>query len=548
MYFTSSILCMVAMAYARRVVHDWDIGYVESSRGLDQPAKRGVGVNGQFPLPVVEAEIGDVLVLNVHNSLDMPTSLHAHGIFQYGTNYYDGVTMTTECGIAPGASFTYEIPLDQSGTYWIHGHTNEQNYDGLRTPLVVYDRNDPYPADCEYLFAMEDWWPLTFNETYPLLTEPNPVVGLFDSPPGLLINGHPAGLTAPILFEAGKTYRIRLVAMMALPLIEFAIDDHQLQIIEVDGVLTKPYMVDVVRLAPAERVSVLVTAKETKRLNYQYHITMFGDYLPPIEGIFPSVFNGTVVYDIDAPSYVADSIPTGFLDELAIESLEDKPAFVPDHSLYFNATSGFGPDGSTFESFNQKSFVNPLVPAIFSALTTGDMAINPITYGPQTNAHVLKFGEVVEMLLWSPTNLPHPLHLHGHTFQIIEKGFTNDTTGELRRFVPAQNSPLMRDTIFVPQEEYAVVRFKADNPGVWNFHCHFDWHMGMGLNMVFVEAPELMQKSLVVPDSVTEQCRLQGISTQGNAAISNSYNFAAAPNLPYLLVNDPLATAASASS
>ncbi|KAJ2801888.1 ferroxidase fet3 [Coemansia guatemalensis] len=530
-----------ATAQAKNVVENWDITYVTTNRGLNQPAKRGIGVNGQFPLPIVEAEIGDTLVLNIRNSLDTPTSLHTHGITQRGTNYYDGAPFVNECGIAPGSNFTYEIPPMQSGSYWIHGHTSLQNYDGLRTPFIIRDPNDPYHADKEYLFAVEDWWPNTFEEIFPLLTSSDPNIDLFANPPGALINGVSGNLTEPIAFEPGKTYRIRLISMMSLPLWEFAIDNHQLQVIEVDGVLTKPKTVDVVRLAPAQRVSVLVTAKSNADMNYQYHIIMFGDFLPEIAGVFPSVFNGTVVYNDQAPMFVADTIPSAFLDEISMESLNYKPAFVPDHSIYLNASSGFTQDGSNFESFNLVTYEDPLVPAIFSALTTGDMALNPITYGPRTNSHVLKYGEIVEMLLWSATDLPHPLHLHGHTFQLIERGFTNDTTGELRNIVPLTNfSPLMRDTIFVPQGEYAVVRFKADNPGVWNMHCHFDWHMGMGLNMLFIEAPEQMRQVIRVPQSVIDQCVAQGIPTSGNAAGNNAYNYDAAPDLFYLLLDNPL--------
>ncbi|KAJ1728911.1 ferroxidase fet3 [Coemansia biformis] len=538
MHISSVLLLAAGFAHARRVVQNWDITYVTTNRGLPQPAKRGVGVNGAFPLPVVEAELGDTLVLNVHNSLDQPTSLHAHGIFQRGTNYYDGVPLVTECGIAPGSNFSYEIPLKQAGTYWIHGHSREQNYDGLRTPLVIRDPKDSRRTDGEFLFAVEDWWPNTFQEVYPILTAANPTVSLFANPPHALINGVNANNTQSLQFTPGKTYRIRLVSMMSLPLWEFTIDGHEMQIVEVDGVRTKPSTVNVVRMSPAQRISVLVTAKESTSMNYQYHVTMFGDYLPAIAGVFPSVYNGTVVYSQGAPTFVPTEIATGFLDEIGMQSREYTPALVPDRSIYLNTTVGFMADGSTFESFNLVTYRDPLVPSVFSALTTGDMAINPITYGPQTNAHVFKYKEVIEMLLWNADTLPHVMHLHGHTFQIIERGFTNDTTGVLRnRVAQTGYSPLQRDTVFVPKKEYAVVRFRADNPGVWLMHCHFDWHMGMGMNMLFVEAPEMMPQVLKVPSRIADQCSAQGIPMQGNAAGNNAYNVSAAPNLPFLIAN-----------
>ncbi|KAJ2159291.1 ferroxidase fet3 [Coemansia sp. RSA 552] len=546
MWLIKFLSLLLPLVQARTVVHDWNITYVTTNRGLDQPARRGIGVNNQLPLPVVEAEIGDTLVLNVFNSLDVPTSLHAHGIFQRGTNYYDGVAMVNSCPIAPGSRFTYEIPLEQSGTYWIHGHTDEQNFDGLRTPLVVHDRNDPYPADQEYLFAVDDWWPINIHESLELLRKPGGLGTPFIYPPQTLINGYFGNLTSPMEFEPGRTYRIRLVSMMSLPLWEFAIDDHELQIIEVDGVLTKPKRVDVVRLAPAQRVSVLVTAKESRSMNYQYHITVLDDYVLPIPGVYPAQFDGAVVYHPDAPVDIVDYIPSEPFDDLGLESLEYEPALFPDRSLFLNLTYGFTKEEVPAETINLVTYRDSLVPTIFSALTTSERAINPITYGPQTNAHIVKYGEVVEMLLWSPTLVPHPMHLHGYVFQVIERGFTNDTTGAYRRRAPSTDfSPLKRDSIHVPQEEYAIVRFRADNPGVWNFHCHIDWHMGMGLNMVFVVGPREMQETLRVPQSVYEQCEVQGIGTSGNAAGHyDTYNYDSAPQLPYLEAGLPAAAAA----
>ncbi|KAJ2796324.1 ferroxidase fet3, partial [Coemansia helicoidea] len=435
MRFSTALLAVAALAHAKRVVENWDITYVTTNRGLPQPAKRGVGVNGALPLPVVEAEVGDTLVLNVHNSLDVRTSLHAHGILQRGTTYFDGVPFVSDCGIAPGTNFTYEIALDQPGTFWIHGHSKEQNYDGLRTPLIVRDPADACAFDGEFVFAVEDWWPQTFDEILPVLIGPDATTSPFAQPPRALINGVDANSTGNLEFAPGATYCIRLVSMMSFPLFEFAIDEHQLLIVEVDGVRTKPFAVDSVRLAPAQRIAVMVTAKSTTASNYQYHITMFGDYLPPIAGIFPSVYNGTVVYSSDAPTAVPATIATGFLDEISIESLNGPPALVPDRAVFLNTTVGFMADRSAHESFNLVTYRDPLVPSVYSALTTGGRAINPITYGPQTNAHVFRLGEVVELLLWNPDTLPHVMHIHGHTFQFAERGYTNDTTGALRNQV-----------------------------------------------------------------------------------------------------------------
>ncbi|KAJ2081128.1 ferroxidase fet3 [Coemansia sp. S142-1] len=96
---------------------------------------------------------------------------------------------------------------------------------------------------------------------------------------------------------------------------------------------------------------------------------------------------------------------------------------------------------------------------------------------------------------------------------------------------------MMRDTVMVYSGEYVIVRFKADNPGAWIMHCHFDWHIGQGLNMLFISAPQLMQKTLSVPKSVVDQCARQGIPVSGNVVGHNSFNIDGAPKPPELIIN-----------
>ncbi|ORX66576.1 hypothetical protein DL89DRAFT_270114 [Linderina pennispora] len=495
MSLINCILLFAAAVQAKRVVHNWDITYLNTSRGLDQAPKRGITVNGKFPLPIVEAEVGDLLVLNVHNSLDVPTSLHAHGIYQHGTNYYDGVGMFTECSIAPGSNFTYEIPLKQSGTHWIHGHTAEQNFDGLRTPLIIRDPRERWDYDDEYLFVLEDWSPWTMQQSMDFLLKPN-LAGLpLNPPPHGLINGVNGTLTKPIKFEPGKTYRIRLLPMTSFPNLEFVIDDHDLILYEIDGVRTKPKTLKTIRVTPGQRASVLVKAKRSRSNNYSYHVTMNSPGTPVLAGALPFTFNGTVEYDPKAPLAPTTVIPSEEFDELTAESLDYLPALQTDRSLFMNATWGFTPDVVLYDTFDYVEFRAPKVPTLFSALTMGDKAKNPLVYGPQTNARVLKYNEVIEIVLFTMAS---------------------------RLFAA--------DTVFLGPFQYVVIRFRADNPGVWLFHCHMDWH-SPNLRSVFVSAPDVMQRTLRVPQS--------GIPTSGNVVGRNDYNIDGAPILPALLASPP---------
>ncbi|KAI8323189.1 hypothetical protein GQ54DRAFT_286729 [Martensiomyces pterosporus] len=530
-----ALVLFAEFAAAVRVVHSWDITYVSTARGLDQPPRRGIGVNGELPLPQVVATRGDTLVLNVHNSLDVPTSLHAHGIFQNGTVYYDGAGMTTECGIAPGGNFTYEIPLKQSGTFWIHSHVREQQSDGLRTSLIVYDPEEPYKYDSEHVFVLEDWLPSSFPDVMQVLDKSGPG-GIQSVPPSkFLINGVSGNLTKPIQFEPGKVYRIRLIGIQALFTAEFRIDDHDLEIIEIDGVATKPKATDAVLVAPGQRVSILVRAKNDARYSYLYRIRVFADFIPPLPGYNPAAFSNRIEYGHNTPLKAIAAQPSKPVNDLHLEPLDEEPELIPDRVIFLNLNAGQSIYNAPAMYINYRVYAPPLVPSIFSALSMGSMARNPIIYGPQTNAHVLKHMEVVELLLWGPGKVPHPMHLHGHNFQIIERGFTNDTDGSFRKMPAPGRAPSRRDTVVVAQGEYAVIRFRADNPGIWHFHCHIDLHMALGINMIFVEAPDVLQKILTVPDSVVEQCRLQNITYYGNAAGKMGYNYDGAPDAPDVL-------------
>lgn len=71
-----------------------------------------IGINGQWPIPRIEATVGDRVVVNLHNNLgNQSTSLHFHGLFMNGTNEMDGVVGVTQCGIPPGSSFTYDFTV-----------------------------------------------------------------------------------------------------------------------------------------------------------------------------------------------------------------------------------------------------------------------------------------------------------------------------------------------------------------------------------------------------------------------------------------------------
>jgi iron transport multicopper oxidase len=87
---------------ARTVHLTFDLDWVTvAPDGFNRPA---IGINGQWPCPQIDVDVGDELWIDVHNRLGNETSsLHFHGILQIGSNQMDGPAMVTQCPIPPGS-------------------------------------------------------------------------------------------------------------------------------------------------------------------------------------------------------------------------------------------------------------------------------------------------------------------------------------------------------------------------------------------------------------------------------------------------------------
>uniref|UniRef100_A0A0A9DMQ3 LAC1 n=1 Tax=Arundo donax TaxID=35708 RepID=A0A0A9DMQ3_ARUDO len=135
----------------------------------------------------------------------------------------------------------------------------------------------------------------------------------------------------------------------------------------------------------------------------------------------------------------------------------------------------------------QTSLLGAHVNAV-SGVYTADFPDGPPPSGTPmavgTKVKKLKYNSVVEIVLQNPTAVPmenHPIHLHGFNFFVLAQGMGNFTPGVGYNLV----DPVARNTIAVPGGGWAVIRFVANNPGMWFFHCHLDPHVPMGLGMVF---------------------------------------------------------------
>jgi iron transport multicopper oxidase len=129
---------------------------------------------------------------------------------------------------------------------------------------------------------------------------------------------------------------------------------------------------------------------------------------------------------------------------------------------------------------------------------------------------VVKYGDVIDIVINNKDAAVHPFHLHGHHFQVLKRPASGTGVWPGLARANLNPTPPWRDTVSVMANSYAVLRFKANNPGVYLFHCHIEWHVEMGLTATIIEAPERLRGAKIPPDHI-EACKALGIPYQGNA-------------------------------
>ncbi|KAF8707045.1 hypothetical protein AX14_013719 [Amanita brunnescens Koide BX004] len=440
----------------------------------------GTAASASFPAPLIVGTKGGQFRLNVINSLNdttmlTTTSIHWHGIFQKGTPWDDGPSGVSQCPIIPGDSFLYDFSVpDQAGSFWYHAHHGTQYCDGLRGPLVIYDPNDPlqhlYDIDNEgTVITLADWY------HYPSLSAP--VIPVSNA---TLINGigrysgGPSSPLAVVNVQPNKRYRIRLFSISCDPNYVFSIGSHNMTIIEADGVSTNPLTVDSIQIYSSQRYSFVL---ETNQPVGNYWIRA-----DPNVGItgFANGINSAILRYAGAP--VADPTTNNTtiinsLNEASLSPLQDpgapgKPfSGGADINFHFNITFN-----STRFFINNISFVPPTVPVLLQILSGAKTAQELL---PPGSVFVLPRHKSVEVsIAGGAPGFPHPFHLHGQTFDVVRSAGSSSYN---------YANPVRRDTVSTGSSgDNVTFRFSTDNPGPWFLHCHIDWHLKIGLAIVFV--------------------------------------------------------------
>ncbi|XP_058099504.1 laccase-7-like [Magnolia sinica] len=489
-----------------------------------------VAVNGQLPGPTISVHEGDTVVVHVINESPYNMTIHWHGIFQQLTGWADGPVYVTQCPILPGNSYTYRFNIiKQEGTLWWHAHVS-----WLRTTvygaLIIHPREHrSYPfikPNREFPIILGEWWNANVVNLEAESRLPGAAVNVSDA---YTINGRPGDLyqcannnTYTIEVVHGKTYLLRIINAALNNELFFMIAGHNLTVVGIDALYTDPYTTDVVVLAPGQTTDVLLVANATPGSYYMAARA----YLSA-----PSQFDNTTataILQYKGVTSVATPLmpvlpefndtPTAHKFYSNITALSGWGYEVPLHvDVHMFITEGLGmePCGQnatcTLGSMNNESFQLPtklsMLEAHFSGAVQGiftdDFPDTPPLVFDYTNENAsqlisttrkstrvkrLAYNSTVEMVFQNTAIVSvqsHPIHLHGFDFFVLAQGFGNYDNATHRSTFNLVN-PQMRNTIAVPVGGWAVIRFRADNPGVWLIHCHLDVHLSWGFATAFV--------------------------------------------------------------
>ena len=409
-----------------------------------------------IPAPLIRANVGDELAVTVTNRLDHPTTVHWHGIAL--RNDMDGAAPATP-NIDAGRDFTYRFSVPHPGTYWAHPHTGLDADFGLYLPVVVDDPAEPGRYDAEWIVVLDDWTDgigktpqqlyddlrgtgMPAHDNMPGMSRMPSMHGVGTSAllggdagdisyPYYLINGRiPA---APTTFAAnpGQRIRIRIINAGSDTAFRVALAGHTMTVTHTDGYPVQPTDVDALLLGMGERYDVTVTA---------------GD------GVFPLV---AVAEGKNALARAVLSTGAGTAPD---------PGFQPPE---LNGRLGTA-DIFTATPADDLGSAKPdtaLTAELSGAMMPYDWKINGRAF-PDDQPLPIRQGQRATLTFNNTTTMWHPMHLHGHTFQVIK---------------PDGSPGPRKDTAIVLPKQKVTVALIADNPGIWMMHCHNTYHQEAGM-------------------------------------------------------------------
>ncbi|CAB5351266.1 unnamed protein product [Rhizophagus irregularis] len=525
------------------ITRSYEVELSQINLAPDGFTKTIFAINGQYPGTVIHANKGDRIQVTVKNNIGEPSVIHWHGMFQRGTNWYDGVSGQTQCPIPNGSSFVYDFSTqEQRGTFWYHAHTHGQYMEGIRAPLIIHDPNDPYRKDYdfEYIITMSDWYHQRVSDMLAIRMSPNyggrnpiPDSGLISGAGRYNCSAAPPGSEcrennplAEYKVTPGKKYRLRLINTSGLSHFMFSIDNHPLKIIEADGEYSKPVIVNKLPVAIGQRYSVIIDANQ-KVDNYWMRATiddrclLINNQTVNFDSAINYNVTGILKYDGAGLGYPTSTEypdqlePCLSIDPNLLKTLEPQQIPGPATNKIQLVVTFRDDDQNVTRAFiNNSSFVVDDNNPTLEKFVSDDVPLDQFPANQNIYAYD-QLGGTIDIAYINNNSAIHPIHMHGHNFYVLGTGSGIVVDESKLNLV----DPFPRDTFVVNSTSWSVFRYKADNPGVWSIHCHIEWHVEMGMIAQLIELPTELSK-VTIPESVSNLCKQQDNSNSKRSKFS----------------------------
>jgi len=396
--------------------------------------------------PIIRVRTGQKVRIRFQNNLPVTSNVHWHGL--YVPDYADGHPRFVA---QPNEEYVYEFEVkNRAGTYWYHPHPHEQTGLQVNAGLAglfiieddIEDALDLPSGNFDLPLVLQD---RRFDQDNQLLYVNN----MHDQTMGfrgntILVNGK---LTTTISV-ATRPYRLRLLNGSNSRIYILAWDDESpINVIGTDGgLIERTVITRYITFGPAERAELWIDFSDYE-VGTQISLVDLGDSQPTVIATF----------SIDEVSDIRMMTPITLRE---LEPIDPQQAVNFDNPKTFEFSMGQTP------TINNQSYQLDAV-ADNETVRLGDIEIWEFTNNAQSGGMM---------------SLPHPIHMHGRQFQIIERTIEPDFAQQWAGIINGYLDYGWKDTfVLLPGETVRIaVRFD-DYEGIFVYHCHTLEHEDLGM-------------------------------------------------------------------
>lgn len=411
----------------------------------------------------------------LNNRLDHETLVHWHGLTP--PSEQDGVPGLSQPPLKAGKRYDYDFLLERPGTYWMHSHVGLQEQSLHAAPLIIHDPAEAGLDEQNVVILLHDF---SFKDPGETLKELMAGAGGEGHGQGDIASQDSPPKHGMAMKKQGMAMKMNMDMKMKMNM------DMDLNDVEFDAYLANDRSLDdpeVVRVEPGGKVRLRI-------INAAASTNFFID-LGPLEGSLIAV-DGQAIQPVTGSRFeiaiaqrldIRLRLPTGQGSYPVLAQREgDRLRTGIVLATKSGAVTKLSEVGEAPAPPVRLELERRLKAAVHLAARqvdrrlnlnlTGNMAryqwsLNGRVYENRKPLMVAE-GERVEIVMRNKTGMAHPMHLHGHLFQVVA------LLGK-----PIEGA--MRDTVIVPPKGSVTIAFDADNPGRWAFHCHNLYHMAAGM-------------------------------------------------------------------